>query len=66
MTKTRSMTDVLKAAIRDSGQTIYAIAKATGLEQSSLRRFMSGETSLRLDLADKLAAHFKLVLKEDR
>lgn len=59
------MTQVLKQAIHDSEQSIYAIAMATGLEQSSLRRFMWGETSLRLDLADKLAAHLGLVLRKE-
>ena len=39
-------------------ETVYAIAKATGLGKSALLRFKAGRQSLRLDLADKLAAYF--------
>ena len=56
------MTDVLRRAIEQSGQTRYQIAKATGVPQSSLMRFLHGETSLRLDVADKLATFFRLTL----
>ena len=50
------MTEVLKTAIEESGLTRYQIAKETGITEPSIMRFMSGETSLRLDKADKLAA----------
>jgi len=60
------MTDSLQAAIKASGQSLYAIGKATGLNKSTLGRFIAGKNSLRLDKADKLAIHFKLRLKKDR
>ncbi len=56
------MTDVLKAAINASGLTHYRIAAETGIKATSLGRFMRGETSLRLDKADVLAAYFELEL----
>ena len=52
------MTDALKQAVRESGESLYAICKATGLNEDSLSRFVRGRQSLRLDLADRLAAHF--------
>ena len=50
----------LKAAIRGSELTRYAISQATGIEQSALSRFMSGERSLSLDAASKLLDLFDL------
>ena len=59
------MTATLRQAIQQSDESYYMICAATGIQKSSLGRFMSGKTSLRLDLADKLAAHFGLVLRKD-
>ena len=56
------MTDVLKAAIEQSGVSRYRIAKDTGLTEPSLCRFMQGATSLRLDRADVLAEYLGLEL----
>ena len=56
------MTDVLKAAIEQSGVSRYQISKDTGILETSLSRFMRGETSLRLDKADVLAAYLGLAL----
>ena len=65
MSKSKSqptMTDVLRAAIQESGLTPYRIAKDTGLVVTSIIRFINGETSLRLDKADVLAEYLKLNL----
>lgn len=61
-----TMTDVLKTAIERSGKTRYQIAQDTGILQTSLSRFMRGETSLRLDKADVLAEYLGLELKPRR
>ena len=58
MPKPKTMTEALKRAIRESGDSLFEICKATGFNEDSLSRFMRGEQSLRLDLADKLAAYF--------
>ena len=58
----RTMTDVLKAAIEQGGVSRYQIAKDTGILQTSLSRFVRGETSLRLDKADVLAEYLGLEL----
>lgn len=57
-----TMTDVLKAAIEQSGVSRYRIAQDTGILETSLSRFMRGETSLRLDKADVLAEYLGLKL----
>jgi ribosome-binding protein aMBF1 (putative translation factor) len=62
--KESTMTDALRAAISKSGVAYNALAKETGLKKASIIRFMRGETSLRLDLADKLAAYFGLELMQ--
>jgi plasmid maintenance system antidote protein VapI len=41
---------------------MLAMAKSTGVERMSLVRFARGERSLRLDMADRLAAYFGLGL----
>ena len=58
MAEPRTLTDALRAAIQDSGQSYYALAAATGLDADSISRFARGQTSLRLDLADRLAQYF--------
>lgn len=63
--KSPTITDALKAAIKESGQSRYEISKATGILQTSLSRFVRGETSLRLDKADKLAQYLGLWLVSD-
>ena len=57
-----SMTDVLRRAIADSGQSFRALEQETGVLRQSLMKFARGQQSLRLDQADKLAAYFGLKL----
>jgi hypothetical protein len=63
---TATLTDVLKAAIDEGEATRYRIAKDTGILETSLSRFMRGETSLRLDKADTLADYLGLELVKRR
>lgn len=58
-----TITETLRKAIRDSGLTLYAIGRDSGVKRQSLERFMAGTQSLRLDMADRLAAYFGLELK---
>jgi len=64
--KRPTLTEALRAAIDESGVTRYRIAKETGLQEASLSRFMSGETSLRLDKADAIAEYLGLELVKKR
>jgi transcriptional regulator with XRE-family HTH domain len=62
MAAAESMTEVLRRAIRESGLPLLRIAEDTGVQRASLIRFARGDQSLRLDVADKLAAFFGLSL----
>jgi len=53
-----TMTEVLRTAITDSGLPLLRLAKETGIARASLIRFVRGDTSLRLDIADRLADYF--------
>lgn len=65
MTRKRTtLTAVLRKAMQDSGTPLLTISTATGLDRASLRRFLRGERSLRLDKADALAAYFELELRK--
>lgn len=61
-----TLTDVLRTAIQQSGLTYYRISKATEIDEATLGRFARGETSVRLDKADRLAAYLGLRLTPDR
>jgi len=52
------MTDTLRQAIADSRLPMLTLAQRTGIVRQSLMRFAAGDSSLRLDLADKVAAYF--------
>jgi plasmid maintenance system antidote protein VapI len=61
-----SMTEVLRRAIRESRLPLLRIAEDTGVQRASLIRFARGDQSLRLDVADKLAAYFGLRLTKTK
>jgi plasmid maintenance system antidote protein VapI len=58
-----TMTETLRDAIVDSGLPMLTLAQRTGVVRQSLMRFVARKSSLRLDLADKLAEYFGLELK---
>ncbi len=53
-----TITDVLKAAIAESGIPYKTLERETGVQRSSIQRFIDGRQSIRLDLADRLATYF--------
>lgn len=59
----KTLSSVLRSAILESGLPLQRIADATGVQRASLSRFVRGERTLRLDMADKLAHYFKLTLR---
>lgn len=62
-----TMTDLLRAALKRARPTsLLGVQNATGLKRQSLMKFRDGEQSLRLDLADKLAAHFGIESRATR
>jgi len=54
------MTDVLKAEIAACDLSFNGLERATGVKRQSIMKFVAGEQSLRLDMADKLAVYFGL------
>lgn len=54
-----SLADQLRRAAADSGLSVYRIAKETGIDQSTLNKFLVGtRDNLRLDVADRLFRFF--------
>jgi len=52
-----TMTELLREAIGDCGESMYAIGKGAGVNKAIIMRFRRGSQSLRLDMADRLAAY---------
>lgn len=57
-----TVTDQLRRAVERSGQTRYAISKATGIPASVLSRFVASGRGLRSENIDRLCAYLGLVL----
>ncbi len=61
MAKTRvKLSDQIRHAIDTCGETRYGIAKATGISEATLSRFMSGERGLPMKTLDRLADYLNL------
>jgi hypothetical protein len=57
-----TVTEQLRKAVETSGQSRYAISKATGVPESVLSRFVAGGGGLRSESIDVLCAYFGLRL----
>jgi transcriptional regulator with XRE-family HTH domain len=62
MPKKLPLSEQVRKAIDAAGVTRYRIAKETGLSESALSRFMSGERELSLPAVDRLAEYLGLSL----
>jgi len=58
--------ETLKRHIEESGDSLYRISEDSGVNYSSLYRFVSGERQLSLDVAQKLVDYFGLVITKKR
>ena len=63
--KPSSMTELLKQALSQV-DSLRAVERATGVKNPSLVRFLQCKQSLRLDLADKLAAYLGIECRQMR
>ena len=52
----------LQAAIAATGQSLYAIARASGVAAPVLQRFVNGQRGITLETAGRLAAYLGLAL----
>ena len=57
------ITDLLRETIIASKTPLLKLEQETGVQRASIGRFIRGKNSLRLDVADKLAAYFGLALQ---
>jgi transcriptional regulator with XRE-family HTH domain len=55
-----TLTQQVRRAIAESGLSRYGIAKASGIDQAALSRFMAGKTGLTLASLDALAGVLRL------
>jgi len=55
-----TISDVLREAIAESELSFKALERETGVIRQSLMKFATGEHTIRLDAADKLADYFGL------
>jgi transcriptional regulator with XRE-family HTH domain len=49
-----SFSDQLREAIRNSGMTVYFIAKASGVDKAVLSRFLNGKAAMSMASIDQL------------
>ncbi|MCC6142366.1 MAG: hypothetical protein IT368_01030 [Candidatus Hydrogenedentes bacterium] len=63
--QTGGLSELLRECISET-DNLLALEKATGVHRASLRLFLRGEQSLRLDLADKLAGYFGIECRRTR
>jgi hypothetical protein len=61
-----SMTEVVRQAIRNSGQTLYRVAKDSGVNYPIVHRFVVHNESIALTGFVKLCAYLGLTLKPER
>ena len=66
--KKLTMTDALRQAIADCELSFQALERESGVSRQSLMKFVRGEQSLRLDMADRLASYFgvEIVLRKGK
>jgi ribosome-binding protein aMBF1 (putative translation factor) len=57
-----SLSETLKAAILNSKQSRYAIARGSKIDHAVLRRFITGERDIKLKTAESLAHYLELEL----
>lgn len=60
------LSEVVRDAIESCGKTRYRIAQETGISQSALSRFLSGERGLSIEALDVLLPYLGIVVKAPR
>ncbi len=53
-TKHSLLSDQIRQAVRESGMSMLAVARAVETDKATMSRFLSGERGLRLSTLDKL------------
>lgn len=66
MGRIKSFDDQLRDIIRNCGESRYEIAKATGLDQATLSKFMRRQRGLSMRALNVLAEHLNLAVVQKR
>jgi hypothetical protein len=59
------MTTLLREALAEA-DSLRGVERATGVKNPSLVRFLRGDQSLRLDMADRLAEYFGIEVRRPK
>jgi transcriptional regulator with XRE-family HTH domain len=60
-----AISDALRKAVRESGLTMYRIAKESGVSFSTIQRFVTDKRPLSMANLDGLARYMKLELRKE-
>lgn len=66
MSRPKAFDDQLRDIIRNCGQSRYEIAKATGLDQATLSKFMCRQRGLSMRALNVLAKYLNLAVVQKR
>ena len=66
MVKRAKLSEQIRHAVEHCGETRYAISKATGIDQATLSRFVSGERGLPMKTLDRLGEYLGLYVVMNR
>jgi plasmid maintenance system antidote protein VapI len=58
-----TVSEALRAAIEESGGSLYRVAKDAKISYATLHRFVNGQRSLSMDALEKLCASLGLELR---
>ena len=59
---TESISDQLRGVIRDSGLSLYELARESAVNRAQLTRFVAGERSITLETLDRIAPALRIRL----
>lgn len=60
------ISEQLRQAIHDSGETMYAVARGSGLSFPVVSRFVHGQRDIRLGTADAICEYLRLRLTDEK
>lgn len=63
--RTMTVSEALRQKLRETDDTLYRVAKDTGISWGALNRFLRG-SGMRSEQIDKLAAYFGMTLIEEK
>jgi DNA-binding phage protein len=66
MSKSKSLSDVIRETIERDGRTIYRLSLDSGVNQAVLGRFVRGERDMNLRTADRVCRALGLELRPVR